>query len=96
MDGDLAVSRALGDFDYKKRTDLGPQQQKVSCFPEIKIVERTTRDDVLLLACDGLWDVYSSEDAIAEVRSLFMAGEHNIGLVAEEMVDASMAKGMIL
>lgn len=29
VDGDLAVSRALGDFGYKNRPDLPPEQQKV-------------------------------------------------------------------
>ena len=29
VDGDLAVSRALGDFQYKTRSDLGPKEQKV-------------------------------------------------------------------
>ena len=34
VDGDLAVSRGLGDFQYKTRGDLGPTEQKVS-FPQI-------------------------------------------------------------
>lgn len=29
VDGDLAVSRALGDFSYKNRPDLPPREQKV-------------------------------------------------------------------
>lgn len=29
VDGDLAVSRALGDFSYKNRPDLPPKEQKV-------------------------------------------------------------------
>jgi serine/threonine protein phosphatase PrpC len=29
VDGDLAVSRALGDFQYKTRPDLPAEQQKV-------------------------------------------------------------------
>ena len=29
VDGDLAVSRSLGDFQYKERDDLPPEQQKV-------------------------------------------------------------------
>ena len=58
MDGDLAVSRALGDFQFKARSDLDASQQRVSCVPDIKIVERTKEDDILILACDGLWDVY--------------------------------------
>ena len=32
VDGDLAVSRALGDFQWKQRTDLKPDQQRVSSF----------------------------------------------------------------
>ena len=29
VDGDLAVSRGLGDFQFKTRVDLGPTEQKV-------------------------------------------------------------------
>jgi protein phosphatase PTC2/3 len=29
VDGDLAVSRGLGDFQFKARNDLGPSEQKV-------------------------------------------------------------------
>ena len=29
VDGDLAVSRALGDFTYKNRPDLPAEEQKV-------------------------------------------------------------------
>ena len=33
VDGDLAVSRGLGDFRYKARADLGPKEQKVCTRP---------------------------------------------------------------
>lgn len=55
VDANLAVSRGLGDFGFKARTDLPPHEQKVSCLPEIVVHERTSWDEVLLLACDGLW-----------------------------------------
>jgi serine/threonine protein phosphatase PrpC len=35
VDGDLAVSRALGDFTYKHRPDLHPKDQKVFFFPAL-------------------------------------------------------------
>lgn len=41
VDGDLAVSRALGDFFYKNRDDLPTEKQKVSCHPEIIIHARS-------------------------------------------------------
>ena len=93
VDGDLAVSRALGDFQYKLRKDLPPEKQKVSCEPDIKVHERQSGDEVLLLACDGLWDVMSNQEAIDAVRAIFAAGESSALLVAEEMIDLALEKG---
>jgi serine/threonine protein phosphatase PrpC len=54
VDGDLAVSRCLGDFNYKLREDLPPEQQKVSPQPEIRVFKRDdVKDEVFILACDG-------------------------------------------
>lgn len=92
VDGDLAVSRALGDFQYKSET-LPPIQQKVCCVPDIKFYERTSTDDVLLLACDGLWDVMTNPEAIDKVRSIYSSGESSVVLIAEEMIDTALLKG---
>jgi len=93
VDGDLAVSRALGDFQYKQRSDLSPQDQKVSCFPDIRTHERTAADEVLLLACDGLWDVMTNVEAMEQCRRLFKCGESDMRLFCEEMVDLALEKG---
>jgi serine/threonine protein phosphatase PrpC len=93
VNGDLAVSRAFGDFQYKNSVDLPPQDQKVSCFPDIRIKERLLSDDVLILACDGLWDVMTNEEAIALCRDIFQSGESSIELVAEEMIDLALIRG---
>lgn len=63
VDGDLAVARAFGDFTYKQREDLPPEAQEVSCEPEIRIRERKETDRMLVLACDGVWDVWRDLDA---------------------------------
>jgi len=93
VDGDLAVSRALGDFQYKQRPDLSAKYQKVSCCPDITIHERTPQDDVLILACDGVWDVMTSAEAVGIVREIFSSGETNMQLVAEELIDVALNKG---
>eukprot|EP01048_Picozoa_sp_COSAG05_P012117 COSAG05_NODE_1191_length_5573_cov_12.076361_4_plen_297_part_00 len=62
VDGSLALSRAIGDFSYKDQQQLSAQQQKVSPEPDITIVRRdAASDQVLVLACDGVWDVMTSE-----------------------------------
>jgi serine/threonine protein phosphatase PrpC/ubiquitin-protein ligase len=62
VNGQLAVSRALGDYDYKVPKRL------VSPSPELTEIRLRTNDEFLLIACDGLWDVLSSEEAIRFVR----------------------------
>lgn len=63
VNGDLAVSRALGDFVYKGNNDLPPEKQMVSPEPEIIIKDRSPQDQFVILACDGVWDVMSNQDA---------------------------------
>lgn len=93
VNGDLAVSRALGDFQYKDRPDLPPKDQKVTNFPDITIHTRSPQDDVLLLACDGLWDVMTNNEAIDLVRKILGSGVEQVALVAEEVVDVALEKG---
>ncbi len=93
VDGDLAVSRALGDFQFKDNVTLPPVQQKVSPEPDIIVHTRTAVDEFLLIACDGLWDVMTNTEASDVGRSLFKLGESNMMLFAEEMIDLALAKG---
>ena len=76
VNGDLAVSRALGDFVYKQNKPDGstlapPDNQQVSCIPEVTIIERRADMAFLLLCCDGIWDVMTNEQVarlVVEVR----------------------------
>ena len=65
--GNLAVSRALGDFVYKDRADLPPHEQKMSAAADLTVVARDPDDQVLIVACDGIWDVMTNEQAVSFV-----------------------------
>jgi len=54
--GILALSRALGDCEL---------QACITWAPDINTVELTEEDTTLILACDGVWDVFSNEQAVA-------------------------------
>ena len=62
----LAVSRAIGDRDFKMRAyadNSSPfRDSLVIPDPEVRVC-RAQDGDELLLACDGLWDVMSAEMA---------------------------------
>lgn len=59
--GDLAISRALGDLNYKK-----PKQSEnfVSNAAFIRQVTLTPLNRFIIIASDGVWDVFSYSDAI--------------------------------
>ena len=69
VNGDLSLSRALGDFRHKSLGHLPPSKQPVSSEPEVRSTKRTGDEHFVLLACDGLWDVISSNDATAFVNN---------------------------
>ena len=69
VNGSLAVSRALGDFEYKNVQGKGECEQLVSPEPDVFVVSRSEEDEFLVLACDGIWDVMNNEQLCDFIRS---------------------------
>eukprot|EP00026_Physarum_polycephalum_P011790 Phypoly_transcript_12034.p1 GENE.Phypoly_transcript_12034~~Phypoly_transcript_12034.p1 ORF type:complete len:277 (+),score=55.06 Phypoly_transcript_12034:261-1091(+) len=61
--GSLAVSRALGDMDFKYPYNHA-EGHFVSGDPFIQKLELTPKHPFLVIACDGLWDKVTYEEAI--------------------------------
>lgn len=69
VNGSLNLSRSMGDFTYKQKTDKPYDQQMVIVVPEIMKVERQPgKDKFLILACDGIWDCLTSEQTVENMR----------------------------
>jgi len=86
VDGALAVSRALGDFSLKDMK-VDAYLRKVSACAEIIVHERNMNDEFLFLSCDGVTDVFTSQEIVDSTRKIFESGKCNMQLTAEEMVD---------
>ena len=71
VNGDLAVARALGDYDYKDNDGLELVQQAVSPEADIEWRRRNGTEEFVLLACDGVWDVMRNNEVGAFVRQNF-------------------------
>ena len=93
VDGGLALSRAFGDFEYKMRSDLLQTQQKVTAEPDSIYIRRApATDDFLLVACDGLWDVMSNEQACSIVYG-FLKRTPNTSEICRHLVRAALDRG---
>lgn len=96
VNGDLAVSRALGDFNYKQSDDLPPEAQQVSAEADITVERRDGSEEFLVIACDGIWDVMSNEDACEYVRQnlqRFETADTRISQATDDLIDTCLKKG---
>jgi serine/threonine protein phosphatase PrpC len=93
VDGKLALSRAFGDFSYKSNNNIPIDQQKVISVPIITVFDRANMvndEQLVILACDGVWDVFTNVEAVSHVFDMFTAGEHSINNITEELIDLAL------
>ena len=60
VNGNLALSRALGDFVFKRNPGMSAEEQMVIAVPDVEVREITEDWEFILLACDGIWDVVTN------------------------------------
>ncbi|KIL62948.1 hypothetical protein M378DRAFT_734992 [Amanita muscaria Koide BX008] len=90
VNGNLALSRALGDFQYKRNKELTPEKQIVTADPDVICHEVTEEDEFLVLACDGIWDCLSSQQVVDIVRYEISKGKE-LGEITELICDHCLA-----
>lgn len=59
VNGVIAISRAIGDWEYKK-VGMKPEDNMVTAYPEVIIEGLRPDHDFLVIACDGIWDCLTS------------------------------------
>ena len=69
VNGNLALSRALGDFVFKKNENKKAEDQIVTAYPDVDMKDLTSDHEFIVLACDGIWDVLSNEEVLEFVRT---------------------------
>lgn len=99
------MSRAIGDFEFKKSAELSPEQQIVTAYPDVTVHELTDDDEFLVVACDGeypdtwayigadclgIWDCQSSQSVIEFVRR-GIAAKQELSQICENMMDNCLA-----
>ncbi|XP_006657104.1 probable protein phosphatase 2C 57 [Oryza brachyantha] len=90
LNGQLNVARAIGDWHMEgmKACDgLGP----LSAEPEVMIRNLTEEDEFLIIGCDGIWDVFRSQNAVDFARRKLQ--EHNDPVTCcKELVDEAIKR----
>ena len=79
---DLSLSRAFGDIDCTPY---------VTHLPQIYKYNLSSKDKFVILACDGLWDVVSNQDAVDFIQDLL--NKNFKGNFSKMLCEYALAKG---
>ncbi|KAF5938929.1 hypothetical protein HYC85_023188 [Camellia sinensis] len=90
LNGQLNVARALGDWHMeglKGSSSGGP----LSAEPEFMRARLTEEDEFLIIGCDGIWDVFMSQNAVDFARRRLQ--EHNDPVIcSKDLVDEALKR----
>lgn len=87
LNGFLAVSRAFGDLDR----DSGDKTKGLTARPDTQRLPVSEHDEFLIVACDGLWDVFDTGEAVQYARSHLLK-YNSVSGVTEALVDEALRR----
>uniref|UniRef100_A0A9J2PB69 protein-serine/threonine phosphatase n=1 Tax=Ascaris lumbricoides TaxID=6252 RepID=A0A9J2PB69_ASCLU len=90
VNGNLALSRALGDFAFKKNEHKSPEEQIVTACPDVTVCDLTYDHEFIVLACDGIWDVMSNQEVVDFCRDRLAVGREP-ETICEELLSRCLA-----
>ncbi|XP_014743682.1 PREDICTED: protein phosphatase 1G isoform X1 [Sturnus vulgaris] len=96
VNGGLNLSRAIGDHFYKRNKNLPPEEQMISALPDIKVLTINDDHDFMVIACDGIWNVMSSQEVVDFIQSKITQKDENgvlrpLSSIVEELLDQCLA-----
>ena len=97
--GNLNLSRSLGDFEYKQDKNLSPKDQMITAYPEINVEIIDDTCEFVIIACDGIWDCLTPQEACDFVRNYLYdqktglpKNNVKISKIVEDMMDKAIAE----
>ncbi|XP_078599728.1 protein phosphatase 1G-like isoform X2 [Branchiostoma floridae x Branchiostoma japonicum] len=93
VNGGLNLSRAIGDHCYKRNEDLPLKDQMITSLPDVRSIDMQPDDEFMVLACDGIWNVLTSQQVVDFVRNRLAeetpdGGKRTLSSICEELLDA--------
>ncbi|KAL4452740.1 hypothetical protein ABPG75_008402 [Micractinium tetrahymenae] len=90
VNGNLNLSRAIGDLRYKMNSELEPKDQIITAEPDVAVQRLVPEDRFLVLACDGIWDVMNNQQVVDFVAERLAKGEQP-EVISSQLLDGCLA-----
>ena len=88
--GNLNLSRAIGDFEYKTPS-LRREQQMITAMPDV-VVREIGDMEFLLLGSDGVWESKGTEGVFQDIKERLFMRKQDPAMALEAVLDDSIAK----
>ncbi|CAN6681328.1 unnamed protein product [Malus baccata var. baccata] len=92
LNGQLGVTRALGNWHLEGMKDAGERGGPLSAKPELKLMTLSKDDEFLIIGTDGIWEMFTSQNAVDFARRRLQ--EHNdVKLCCKQIVEEALKRG---
>ncbi|CAH1773594.1 unnamed protein product [Owenia fusiformis] len=93
VNGNLNLSRAIGDHAYKTTKDIALKDQMITALPDVKSTKLEEGDEFLVLACDGIWNCLTSQEVVDFVKQRLQDEKKRKtpSIICEEIFDRCLA-----
>ena len=96
VDGNLNLTRSLGDLKYKSRENLTPEEQAITANPDTYCFDLEESIDFIIMGCDGIWEKKTNEEMVAYVYDKLKqqkeAGEDDLKKIVSDLLHDSIAE----
>ncbi|KAJ2764310.1 Protein phosphatase 2C 2 [Coemansia nantahalensis] len=90
VNGNLALSRAIGDYEFKNNSTLPAEKQIVTAYPDVISRAPSPEDEFIVVACDGIWDCMTNEQVVQFVHAKITEGR-KLDQICEDIMDRCLA-----
>lgn len=68
----------------------------ISALPDIKKITITDKDEFMIIACDGIWNFLTSEQAVQFVRTRLAENREKLSTICEEVFLVTLQSAVII
>ena len=90
VNGNLNLSRAIGDLTFKKNKRLPAKDQQITAFPDVRVFPVTSKLDFVVMGCDGIWETHSNQQVVDNVY-MQMKRKVRINKICDNWLDTCLS-----
>lgn len=88
INGNLNLSRALGDLEFKTQQKLERHEQLIIATPDVVVKNFDKNEDFFLMGCDGIWELKNAEELCNQIKK----SKEPLDKTCENLLDSVLAE----